>query len=84
MWRTFFIAFGLMAMIIGFECLLIESADFCRFGQARSFLNPNGVATISTRGWQPKEWFPWVALSTGGITVLYAFTLPQRWARAGE
>ena len=28
MWRTIFIAFGLMAIILGFECLVIDSASF--------------------------------------------------------
>jgi len=80
MWRSIFIAVGLMAMIIGLECLLIESAIFYKPSdtQASSFINPIGQPSADTREWRPKEWFPWLVLSAGTITVLYAFTLPRR------
>jgi hypothetical protein len=80
MWRAVFLAFGIMAMIIGIECLLIDSANLYAASDtnARSFINPSGVPSANTEAWQPREWFPWMILSMGTITVLYAFTLPQR------
>jgi hypothetical protein len=80
MWRAVFLAFGIMAMIIGIECLVIDSANLYAAGDtnARSFMNPAGVPSANTKAWQPREWFPWMILSVGTITVLYAFTLPQR------
>jgi hypothetical protein len=70
-----------MAIILGFECLVIDSANLYSASgtNAESFLNPIGIPSASTREWRPKEWFPWAFLSAGGITILYAFTLPKRW-----
>ena len=64
-----------------FECLVIDSASLYSASgtNAESFLNPIGIPSASTREWRPKEWFPWAFLSAGGITILYAFTLPKRW-----
>ncbi len=70
-----------MAIILGFECLVIDSASLYSASgtNAESFLNPVGIPSANTREWRPKEWFPWAFLSAGGITILYAFTLPKRW-----
>jgi len=83
MWRSIFIAIGIMAIIIGVECMMIESANLYSAAgtQASSFMNPAGTPSIDTREWRPKEWFPWTVLSAGVITILYAFTLPRRWYR---
>ena len=80
MWRSIFIAVGIMAIIVGMECLVIDSADFYSAGETKagSFINPATVPASDVQQWRPKEWFPWVILSAGGITVLYAFTLPKR------
>ena len=81
MWRSIFIAVGIMAIILGVECLLIESANFYSASEtnASSFINPIGDPAPDTREWRPKEWFPWAVLCGGAITILYAFTLPKRW-----
>ena len=83
MWRSIFIAVGIMAIVLGLECLVIDSADLYAAGEtnASSFLNPADTPAISTREWRPKEWFPWAVLTAGVITVLYAFTLPGRFRR---
>jgi hypothetical protein len=85
MWRAFFIALGIMAIIIGFESLIIESANFytSRGSTPREFMNPSAISGQTTVTWQPKEWFPWLVLSVGALTVIYAFTLPQRFKTAG-
>jgi hypothetical protein len=84
MWRSIFVAAGIMFIIVGVECLVIDSADFYSAAEtnARSFANPLGQPSVGTREWRPKEWFPWAFLSLGAITVLYAFTLPKRFGRA--
>jgi hypothetical protein len=81
MWRSLFIALGIMAIIVGFECLVIDSASIYSASgtNARSFINPIASPSASVREWRPQEWFPWAFLSAGGITILYAFTLPKRW-----
>ena len=80
MWRTIFIAFGVMAIILGFECLVIDSANFYSSREASmvDFFDPSGAPARSTREWRPNEWMPWTILSLGAITVVYAFTLPAR------
>ncbi|OUT63597.1 hypothetical protein SV7mr_21480 [Stieleria bergensis] len=80
MWRAIFIAAGVMAMIIGIETLVIESADIytSRGSTAREFLDPSTVDGQSTITFEPPEWFPWMVLSTGAITVIYTFSLPKR------
>ena len=78
--RALFTAMGIMAIIIGLECLVIDSAYFYSAKQtnATSFFDPSGSPAADTKVWRPKEWLPWACLSVGTITVLYAFTLPRR------
>ncbi|MCO8120941.1 hypothetical protein NHH03_04265 [Stieleria sp. TO1_6] len=86
MWRSFFIAVGIMAIIVGFESLFIHSATFysARGSTAAEFLDPSTVTGQTTINWQPKEWFPWLVLSVGALVVIYSFTLPQRFRTGGE
>jgi len=81
MWRSLFIGIGIMTLIFGIECLLIDSATLYGAGDATAanFMDPSGAPSSSTRVWRPQEWFPWALLSTGAIIVLYSFTLPRRW-----
>ncbi len=83
MWRSIFIALGLMAIIVGLECLVIDSANLYASGgeQSSSFSNPLGSAAAATREIRPQEWFPWVVLSSGAVVIIYAFTLPRRLGR---
>ena len=86
MWRSFFIAIGIMAIIIGFETLVIDSANFysSRGSTAGEFMDPSTIAGQQIITWQPKEWFPWLVLSAGALTVIYSFTLPKRFKMAGD
>lgn len=81
MWRTVFIAVGIMAIIIGVECLVIDSANLYAAGEtkATTFINPTDNPAGHAKIWRPKEWMPWCLLSVGTITVIYAFLLPRRW-----
>ncbi len=84
MWRAIFIALGLMAVIIGLESMFIESASFYSLKGVKesSMANPMTDASASLLSWQPEDWFPWTVLSSGLIVIIYAFTLPKRFARA--
>jgi hypothetical protein len=86
MWRAFFIALGVMAIIVGLESLVIESANFYtdRGGNAQEFLDPSRIAGQSTITWRPQEWFPWLVLSVGALIVIYSFSLPQRFKTSAE
>jgi hypothetical protein len=79
MWRSIFIAVGLMAVIVGLECMVIETAYLYSPSETetRSFMNPLSSAGINAREWRPEEWFPWAFMSGGVIVVLYAFSLPR-------
>lgn len=89
MWRAFFLAIGAMLIIVGVECLLIDSATFAS-DHAEVVQVNNGwfqPATATEVGggkvFRPKEWIPWSSLASGAIVLLYAFTLPQRWGNGG-
>ena len=80
MWRAIFLAGGVMAMILGVEFLMIDSAVFYSGAQTKAidFIDPTGAPSAFVNEWRPREWMPWFVLSVGAITVLYAFTLPRR------
>ncbi len=81
MWRSLFLAFGAMMMIVGVEAMLIDSATVYAAAEssASEFIDPSSPMAGSTKVIRPGEWTPWVIFSFGAIVVLYAFTLPQRW-----
>lgn len=74
-----------MLIILGLECLMIDSATVYAAGEATAseMIDPRAVPGGSTRVLQPTEWMPWTLLSTGAIVVLYAITLPRRWGGGG-
>lgn len=84
MWRSLFLACGIMLLIVGVECMMIDSATL--YGPAESsasdFIDPSTPPAPSTRVWTPKEWMPWTLMGSGAIVVLYAITLPKRWSAA--
>lgn len=85
MWRSFFLAVGIMTMIVGAESMLIDSASVYAAAEssAEEFANPNQPPARRTKTVQPSEMFPWALLSGGAIIVVYAFTLPKRFAGHG-
>lgn len=86
MWRSLFMALGIMAIIVGVETLLIDSADMYAAAEstAADFIDPGAVPAMRTEVWQPGEKFPWAMLAIGTIVVLYAITLPKRWHKHGD
>ena len=83
MYRAIFLAFGIMAMLVAAECFCIDGANlYASDGtRASTFLDPTVVPAAQTRSWVPGERLPWVLLAVGAVTVIYAFTLPQRFRR---
>ena len=88
-WRAFFLAVGAMLIIVGIECLIIDSATLAA---ERSevvqvdqgwFQPPKTVEVKKGTVIRPKEWIPWSAIATGAIVLLYSFTLPRRWGANG-
>lgn len=86
MWRSLFLALGVMAIIVGLESMVIDSANLYAASEAEasSFVNPTGTPSPATKVWKPKEWFPWVITAVGAVVIIYAFTLPKRFGKAAE
>ncbi len=85
MWRSFFLAVAIMLIILGVECLMIDSAAVYSASETNTsnFIDPSGGPSRSTKTWKPAEWMPWALLSAGAVTIIYAVTLPKRWGHAG-
>jgi hypothetical protein len=82
MWRAFFSAIGIVLIIVGIECLLIDSAVLVagvldepippqQTGGLFSVPQPTGIDRV----FRPSEWFPWSMLACGAITLLYSISL---------
>lgn len=83
MWRAFFCAIGAMLVVIGVECLLIDSATWAASAMDEPppvvssgfFSNSQPVAV--SRDFRPADWMPWSALLTGAVILIYAQTLKR-------
>jgi len=84
MWRAFFCAIGIVLIIMGIECLLIDSAVLVagvlddptiQFQQQSGGLFSPPIQKPVDRVFRPSEWFPWSLLATGAITLLYSISL---------
>lgn len=90
MWRAFFFAVGTMMVIVGVECLLIDSATFASEGQQTVqvrngwFQQPQLMQVTTGKTVKPAEWIPWSLIASGAVVVLYAMTLPKRWGNSGS
>ncbi len=75
----FFMAIGTMLVILGVECLLIDSATLASerpmpVPQAPAWFNPEPLFDPN-RIIRPPEWIAWSLLASGAITLLYS----KRW-----
>ena len=86
MWRAFFCAIGIVLIILGIECLLIDSALLVAgvmddpgqpVQQLSGGLFSGPVPTNVDRIFRPSEWFPWSLLATGSIVLLYSISLKK-------
>lgn len=90
MWRAFFFAVGTMMVVVGVECLLIDSATFASESTQTVQVNngwfqaPKTVQVTANKTIQPPEWIPWSLIASGAVVVLYAMTLPKRWGNSGN
>ena len=77
MWRSLFLAIGIMSIVMGIECLMIDSAALhaANAPSNPSYLSVAATAEPTTRTFRPTEWQPWSLIGAGALTVLYAITL---------
>ena len=68
MWRSFFLAIGIFLLLLGFESMAIDQA---------TLTNPSadGPGEVT---FMPPDWVPWSLVSAGAVTMLYSYTLPQK------
>jgi hypothetical protein len=66
MWKSFFLASGLFACMLGIELLVIDSATILP-------LNGRGSSHVFTA----PDWAPWTLISAGAVTILHFATLPK-------
>jgi hypothetical protein len=82
MWRAFFCAIGIVLLILGVECLMIDSAILAA-GVVDEPMPPQNVGLFGagavppqqSRTFRPAEWIPWSLLTSGAVTLLYALSL---------
>ncbi len=86
MWRSFFLAAGITAVILGVECLGVETVTL----KARDDPPPSESLwdTEPKLGPQkkltPPGWAPYSLISAGVVVCLYSFTIPNRWNGGGK
>ncbi len=81
MWRSLFLATGIVLCILGGECLILEKAVLAQNNEAppqetASFFAPPPTST--TKEIKPPEWAPWSLLAGGAVVILYSYSIPRR------
>jgi hypothetical protein len=79
MWRSFFIAVGIAAVVLGGELLAIDRATLTLptdQASEQQFVN-NIQQAFRTKEFVPPEWAPWTLLSVGAVVVLYSCTVSK-------
>lgn len=66
MWKSFLMAGGIFACLLGAEMLLIDSAEIVPL---------SGAGEPHT--FQAPDWAPWTLLSVGAATILHFCQLPK-------
>ena len=78
MWRSFFFAVGVFAVILGGQFLAVDKLVLGKQEPAatRVFgMNMPGTSSLRKKEVTPPEWAPWSLLSFGAVTMLYSFTI---------
>jgi hypothetical protein len=77
MWRSIFLALGIVLCILGAECLVMEKAvlagDKPQVEQAASLFLAS--STPANKEIVPPEWAPWTLLSFGAVVILYSYSI---------
>lgn len=85
MWRSLFMAVGVVCFILGAECLVIDSAMVHESMLRRlpNIISQSGITVgEGLRQINTQEWMPWVFMAAGVIVVLYSIHLPRRFQAA--
>jgi len=81
MWRAFFSAVGIVLVILGVECLLIDSAVLAAgvvddpMSMQQNSMFGGQLANMQSRVFKPAEWIPWSLLASGAVVLIYSISL---------
>lgn len=81
MWRALFLAIGFFLMIVGMECLGVESARLRLHDKpppSNSLFEDTSQEKGELRVLRPPPWAPWSLMSCGAVVCIYSFTLPKK------
>jgi hypothetical protein len=79
MWRSLFLAMGIVLCVVGVECLVMERAvlktDKAPVARSAALF----MSTPAPAGKQivPPEWAPWTFMSFGVVVILYSYSIPH-------
>ncbi len=80
MWRSLFLATGIVLCILGAECMIMEkvvmAGDPAETPAATSFFAAAAPPPASEI--KPPEWAPWSLLASGAVVILYSYSIPRR------
>jgi hypothetical protein len=76
MFRALFIACGVMLLVMGAECLVVEKVTLA--GPPPKTNAWGQVVAEPPRVFETPEWAPWAMFGGGAVTLLYSFTIPKR------
>ncbi len=80
MWRSIFLALGIVLCILGAECLIMEKAVLANDNPppaqqtASLFL---AAPTPTSREIKPPDWAPWTLMSCGAVVILYSYSIQR-------
>jgi hypothetical protein len=80
MWRALFLAVGVFVMVLGVECLAVETITLRIREKPPAPVSPfdSEPKEGALRQLNPPPWAPWSLLSSGAVMCLYSFTIPRR------
>jgi hypothetical protein len=80
MWRALFLAVGVFVMVLGVECLGVDTITLRLREKPPAPVSPFDTppAEGALRQLNPPPWAPWSLLSSGAVMCLYSFTIPRR------
>jgi len=82
-WRAFFSAIGIVLIILGVECLLIDSAVLAAgvvddpMASQQNVMFGGQASSIQSRIFRPAEWIPWSLLASGAVVLIYSISLKR-------
>lgn len=80
MWRSLFLALGIILCVVGAECLVMErvvlKGDNAQLAKSTGLfmsspMQPGKVIV-------PPEHAPWTLMSFGAVVILYSYSIPRR------